>query len=191
MARSTIRTRRWTRAEYGQAIEAGLFHEDEPIELLAGHLVVAEPKHRPHALATTLVAEALRRSFGSDWSVQVQDPIALDRVSEPEPDGAVVRGGPRDYPHDHPAHPVLVVEVAQSSLGLDRGLKAQLYARAGVPEYWIVNLVDRTLEVHRQPSGRRRGQRPAYADVQRLSADASVTPLGAPATRIAVADLLP
>lgn len=189
MSQATIRTRRWTRAEYARAIDACIFREDEPLELLAGRLVVAEPKHRPHAVATGLVAEALRGAFGAGWYVQVQDPIALDTRSEPEPDVAIVRGAPRDYPRDHPAHPVLVVEVAEWSLRLDRGLKARLYARAGIPEYWIVNLVDRVLEVHRAPQ--RQGRRPKYDDIQILGSEASVSPLAAPAAPIAVADLLP
>jgi hypothetical protein len=78
MSQATIRTRRWTRAEYARAIDARIFREDERLELLAGRLAVAEPKHRPHAVATGLVAEALRGAFGAGWYVQVQDPIALD-----------------------------------------------------------------------------------------------------------------
>lgn len=186
---SAIRTRRWTRAEYGRAVEAGIFREDEPLELLAGRLVVAEPKRRPHALATGLVADALRRAFGIGWYVQIQDPIALNPTSEPEPDVAVVRGAPRDYPREHPAHPVLVVEVAEWSLRLDRRLKSRLYARAGIPEYWILNLVSRVLEVHRAP--RREGRRYTYGDIQVLGPEATVNPLAAPTARISVADLLP
>jgi len=189
MSHAAIRTRRWTRAEYARAIDACIFPEDEPLELLAGRLVVAEPKHRPHAVATGLVAEALRRAFVAGWYVQIQDPIALDATSEPEPDVAVVRGAPRDYPREHPAHPVLVVEVAESSLRLDRRLKGRLYARAGIAEYWIVNLMDRVLEVHRAPQ--REGRRYKYGDIQILRPEASVSPLASPAARIAVADLLP
>lgn len=189
MSRGLIRTRRWTRAEYDRAIEAGIFREDEPLELLAGRLVVAEPKHRPHAVAIGLVAEALRRAFGSGWHVQIQDPIALDPTSEPEPDVAVIRGAPRNYPRDHPAHPVLVVEIAESSLRLDRRLKGRLYAQAEVHEYWIVNLVDRVVEVYRAPQ--RDGRRWKYGDIQILGPEALVSPLAAPLARIQVADLLP
>lgn len=191
MSRSGIRTRWWTRAEYDRAIELGLFREDEPIELLAGRLVVAEPKHRPHALAVALVAEALRTTFGAGWTVQVQDPIALDATSEPEPDVAVIRGDPRDYLLDHPSNPVLVIEVADSSLRLDRSLKARIYARGSVSEYWIVNLVDRVIEVYREPSGRQRGRPSSYGHVQRVGLGETITPLAAPAARIAVVDLLP
>ncbi len=186
-----IRTRRWTRHEYDRLIELGVLDEDEPVELLAGRLVVKEPRRTPHAMATQLAAEALRIAFGAGWSVRVQLPIALDADSEPEPDVAVVRGAPRDYPHEHPSVPVLVVEVAHDSLRADRTLKARLYARAAVEDYWIVNLVDRVLEVHRAPTGPSRGRRAAYADVRRVAPSEAIAPLAAPAARIVVADLLP
>ena len=186
-----IRTRRWTRHEYDRLIELGVLHEDEPIELLAGRLVIREPQRTPHAKATQLAAEALRIAFGPGWSVRVQLPIALDAESEPEPDVAVVSGSPRDYPTEHPSAPVLVVEVAHDSLRSDRMLKARLCARAGVEDYWIVNLVERVLEVHRAPVPPRRGRAAVYTDVRRVPARETVTPLAAPAGTIAVADLLP
>jgi Uma2 family endonuclease len=123
--------------------------------------------------------------------VRVQLPIALDPESEPEPDLAVVSGGPRDYTH-HPSRPALVVEVADPSLALDREHKGSLYARARLPEYWIVNLVGRVLEVYREPgldAGAQFGW--AYRVLLTLRADEHVTPLAAPSARIPVADLLP
>jgi Uma2 family endonuclease len=187
----TLRTRRWTRWEYDRLIELGVLHEDEPIELLAGRLVVREPQRTPHATATQLAADALRAAFGVGWSVRVQLPIALDDESEPEPDVAVVPGAPRDYLREHPSAPVLVVEVAHESLRADRTLKARLYARAGIADYWIVNLVDRVVEVHRAPSRPSPRRRTGYATVQRLPAAETITPLAAPTSRISVADLLP
>ena len=154
-------------------------------------LVVGEPQRTPHAAATQLAAEALRTVFGAGWSVRVQLPIALDDASEPEPDVAVVPGAPRDYLREHPSAPVIVVEVAQDSLRADRTLRARLYARADIADYWTVNLVDRVLEVHRAPT-RAAPRRPrAYTDVRRLLPWESVTPLAAPSARIDVADLLP
>ena len=185
------RTRRWTRREYDRLIELGVLHEDEPIELLAGRLVVQEPQRTPHAMATQLAAEALRIAFGPGWSVRVQLPIALDADSEPEPDVAVVQGSPRDYPREHPSRPALVVEVSHDSLRADRILKARLYARAGIGDYWIVNLVEQILEVHRAPSRPRPGRSAIYTDVRRLRAQETIAPLAAPAARILVADLLP
>src|SRR5512138_3779920 len=151
MASYPIRNRRWTRKEYDTLVKNGFFNEDEPIELLGGQLVVAEPKGSPHSTAVALTVEALRVAFGSGWLVRVQDPIALDAESEPEPDVAVVLGHARDYLADHPARPALLIEVAESSLAFDRDHKGSLYARAGVADYWIVNLPDAALEVYRRP----------------------------------------
>src|SRR5712692_8205704 len=150
-APALVRTRRWSRAEYGRLIDAGLLREDDPIELVDGQLIIREPQRTPHAVATELVEEALRRAFGRGWCVRVQLPIALDPHSEPEPDVAVVRGAPRDFLDDHPSRPALIVEVSGASLGFDRTTKAGLYARARIREYWIVNLVARRLEVRRGP----------------------------------------
>ena len=191
MAGVRIKTRRWTREEYDRLIEVGLLQEDDPIELIEGRLVVAEPQHEPHACAVELVSEALRRAFGRGWRVRVQLPLALGPDSEPEPDVSVVRGTPRDAISGHPTAAALVVEIADSSLRLDRGPKAQVYARAGIADYWIVNLVDRVLEVRREPSGREPYGRARYTAVATLGADASLAPLAAPDATISVADLLP
>ena len=94
--------------------------------------------------------DTLRAAFGPGWVVRAQGPLALDDESEPEPDVAVVPGSRRDYLHSHPALPVLAVEIAESSLSFDRRQKGSLYARAGLGDYWIVNLVDRVLEVYRK-----------------------------------------
>ena len=121
----------------------------------------------------------------------MQEPVALDDDSEPEPDVAVVRGAPRDYLAEHPSRPALIVEVAQSSLAFVRRRKGGLYARADIADYWIVNLVGRVLEVYRQPvraASARYGWK--YRSVRVLNG-ASVSPLAAPTARIAVADLLP
>jgi len=191
MASLRIRTRRWTRQEYDRLIETGLLQEDDPIELIEGRLVVAEPQHDPHARAVELAAEALRFALGHGWRIRVQLPLALGPDSEPEPDVSGVRGTPRDAPSGHPTTAALVVEVADSSLRLDRGPKARVYARAEIADYWIVNLIDRVLEVHRKPSGPRPGGPAAYVVVHTLDADATIAPLAAPQARIAVADLLP
>ncbi len=147
---SSVRIKHWTRVEYERLIDLGAFAPDERLELLGGQLVVREPQGRPHATGIRLVARALRAVFGPDWNIEAQLPVALDEESEPEPDIAVVTGGPRDYIESHPSRPELVVEVALASLALDRGEKASLYARAGVADYWIVNLVDNVLEVYRR-----------------------------------------
>jgi len=187
-----IRTRQWTRAEYDRLIEIGVFRPGDPVELLGGELIVAEPQSSPHYTAVCLAEEALRSAFGAGWLIRTQGPIALDEQSEPEPDVAVARGNVRDYSREHPARPVLVVEVAVSSLSLDRNHKGSLYARAGLEDYWIVNLVERVLEVYRQPvadASAPFGWR--YASTQTLGAESSVTPLAAPDAHIPVAGLVP
>ncbi len=192
MSAPTIRTRRWKRVEYERLIEKGIFLPGDRLELLAGELVVREPQGTPHAVGIGLAAEALRRAFGPGWDVRVQLPVALDDESEPEPDVAVVPGGPRDYLAAHPSRPVLVVEVAETSLALDRTHKGSLYARAGLADYWILNLVDGVLEVYRQPAPS--SSAPfgwAYGEVQSLGATGLVSPLAAPSARIPVAALLP
>jgi Uma2 family endonuclease len=192
MSTYPIRTRRWTRAEYDRLIELGVLHEDEPIELLGGQLVVAEPKSSPHATAVRLTAQALRRAFGPGWVVLVQDPIALDDESEPEPDIAVAAGGERDYRDAHPAQAALVVEVSLSSLVFDRRHKGSLYARAGVPDYWIVNLVDRVVEVRRHPAPDVTADfGAAYRDLQMARSGMALAPLARPAEGVPVDDLLP
>lgn len=184
--------RRWKRVEYERLVEMGVFDSDERLELLDGLLVVREPQGVPHAAATRLVVAALRRTFGEGWLVDSQMPLALDDDSEPEPDICVVPGGPRDYLDAHPTHPVLIVEVAESSLRKDRAHKASLYARAGIADFWIVNLVDRVLEIHRDPqpsSAALYGW--SYRTVAILRAPETISPLAAPAASIAVSDLLP
>ena len=188
----TLPIKRWTRLEYDRLIECGAFGPEDRIELLGGLLIVREPQGGPHAMGIRMVEEALRRVFMHGWDVRGQLPVALDDDSEPEPDVSVVRGSFRDYPHDHPARAALVVEIAESSLGVDRGEKASLYARAGLADYWIVNLVDRVREVHRDPladPAAPYGWR--YASVATLRHGDVVTPLAAPAGPNPVADLVP
>jgi len=192
MARADVKTRRWKRVEYERLIESGFFQPGDPIELVGGQLIVAEPQGSSHFAAIRAVEEALRAAFGSGWEVRAQGPIALDEESEPEPDVAVVPGTFRDYVIGHPSEPVLVVEVSESSLALDREHKGSVYARARLADYWIVNLVDRVLEVYREPIGDQAapfGWR--YRSIEVLEPSASVAPLAAPDARLLVADLLP
>ena len=184
--------RRITRLEYERLIDLEFFQPDERVELIDGIMIVREPQYSPHATAIRLVCRALERAFGTGWDVRAQLPVALDDMSEPEPDASVVPGDPRDYRDAHPTRPVLIVEVALSRLTFDRRQKASLYARAGIADYWVVNLVDRVLEVYREPvadPSTPYGFR--YRSMTRLRPTATVTPLAAPSTAIPVADLLP
>ncbi|MGH7331288.1 MAG: Uma2 family endonuclease [Candidatus Rokuibacteriota bacterium] len=184
--------RGWSRAEYDRLIAEGAFDGGGPVELLGGELVAREPQGSYHFTTLALAAHALARIFGPGWTVRQQAPITLDDESEPEPDLAVVQGEPIDFLDGHPARPALVVEVAETSLEFDRDLKGGLYARAGLPEYWIINLRARCLEVHRTPGPdptRPTGWR--YHEIAVLVTADRVTPLALGAQSIAVADLLP
>jgi len=186
------RTRRFTRAEYDRLIELGVFQPDEDIELIGGELIVAERQGAPHYTAIRKTAKALEAAFGPGWDVRMEGPIGLDDESEPEPDVAVVTGSVDDYAREHPSRPVLTVEIAESSLALDRRHKGSLYARAGLQDYWILNLVDRVLEVYRRPvadAGAPFGWR--YADRVVLDATARAIPIAAPQSSVSVAQLLP
>jgi len=170
----------------------GIFRPGEHLELLGGHLIVSEPQGTLHAVAVGLVAEALQTCFGPGWAVRVAKPVALDDESEPEPDVVVVPGTQRDYELAHPACPPLLVEVAESSLADERVTKAALYARAGIADYWILNLVDRVLEVCRDPitaAAQSSGWR--YRDITILHPGASIAPLARPNAVVEIAATLP
>ena len=186
-----MKLRRWRRAEYDRLIELGWF-VDERLELLDGHLVLRDRQTPMHAATVGHIADVLGTAFGAGWHCRTHGPVALDDDSEPEPEITVVPSDPLDYFHAHPATAALVVEVADSSLQVDRRLKALLYARARLPEYWIVNLVDDVIERHRRPEAEPASAYGAvYRDVERLDRAASITPLGAPTARVAVSALLP
>lgn len=170
---------------YDRAVEAGVFGPDDRMELIEGELVMMAPHGSRHATAIRLVNRVLTRVFGEDCIVQCQLPLAIADDSEPEPDVAVVEGEITDYRDAHPSAALLVVEVADDSLRRDRTVKRCLYARCGIPEYWIVSLPDASLEIHLHPAG------DDYRDVTVLRSGQKVTPLAAPAATIAVSDLLP
>jgi Uma2 family endonuclease len=170
----------------------GIFRPGEPIELIGGELMVAEPQGTEHYTAICKSAKALEAAFGPGWVVRTQGPIGLDDESEPEPDVAVVPGGLDDYRHVHPSRPALTLEVADSSLAIDREGKGSLYARAGLADYWVLNVIERVLEVYREPVpdaeapfGWRYARREVVAPSGRMA------PLAAPGVTVLVADLLP
>jgi Uma2 family endonuclease len=185
--------RLWTAEEYERAGELGLFGPEERLELIEGEILVKmSPQGSRHAGVIDLVAQALRSVFLSGYVVRVQTPLALGPGNRPEPDLAVVAGNARQYLAGHPTTAVLAVEVSDTTLALDRVVKAGVYATAGIPEYWIVNTVEGKLEVHRTPApdpdnaGAFR-----YNSVNDLIPGQTIAPLAAPAHSIPVADLLP
>ena len=192
MNAAPIRLRRWTRSEYYRLDELGIFHPAERLELVGGQIVVKERQSPAHATAIRLAREVFGAAFGPGWDVRTRSPISLDEESEPEPDIAVVPGRPRDYIAAHPSCPSLVLEAAEATLSLDRNYKSSLYARAQIPDYWLVNVVDQILEIYRNPAlDPDAPYEWQYATVSILRGGDFVTPLAANSARILVADLLP
>ncbi|TMA32903.1 MAG: Uma2 family endonuclease, partial [Deltaproteobacteria bacterium] len=140
-ARAEPNAARFTKERYFRLVTEGVLEPDDRVELLEG-VVVAMAQSPGHAVAGDLVAEALRRAVGPRAAVRVQRPFVAGRRSVPEPDVAIVPGRVRDYAKSHPTTALLIVEVAEWSLAQDRITKAAIYAGAGIPEYWIVNLRD-------------------------------------------------
>jgi Uma2 family endonuclease len=184
------RTRRFTREEYHQMADMGFF-QNQRVELIGGEIVEMAAQKDQHAFSVRLTAHALRPIFEPADTVMQQAPLRLPDDSEPEPDVAVAQGGVRQVAK-HPSTALLIVEVSDTTLLYDRGDKASLYARAGITDYWIVNLVDRQVEVLRNPTPdptTKFGWR--YATITPHLAGESLTPLAAPSATVAVADLLP
>ena len=138
--------------QYHQMIDAGILTEDDPVELLDGVLVRKMPKHPLHPFVTDGLREWLISVLPAGYFTKAQDPVTLP-TSEPEPDISVIRGQRQAFVKRHPqaADAVLFVEVSETTLAQDRGPKKRIYARANIPQYWIINLVDRQIEVFRDP----------------------------------------
>jgi Uma2 family endonuclease len=184
---------RWTYEQWDRAVGSGVF-DGQRVELIDGEIVEISPQFEPHVAAILLAAAALRRIFPeAEYSVRTQSPLRLGERSDPEPDSAVVKGSARDFlKTGHPQSAVLVIEVAHSSLAFDRGAKASLYASAGIADYWIINLLQGQIEVHRKPirdAKQRFGFR--YSQITALKRNASIAPLAARKSKIAVAEMLP
>lgn len=178
--------------QYHEMARTGILADGEPIELLEGWLVNKMTKYPPHSVATFEARRVLERLVPAGWFVDTQEPITT-HSSEPEPDVSVVRGCRRDYVDHHPSPRDigLLVEVADTSLDRDRGWKKRIYAAARIPCYWIVNLIDRQIEVYTQPSGL--GQFADYA-TQQVFRPGDSLPLvldNAATAPVAVNDLLP
>jgi Uma2 family endonuclease len=183
-------SRRWTKDEYYRMADEG-FLQGQKAELLGGDVMVTSPQNWPHYATLDKVADALRAALGAGFWVRTQAPLALGLVTDPEPDVSAVPGKRTDYT-DHPPTASLVVEVSETTLAYDRGDKASLYAKGGITDYWIVNLVHGQLEVYRDPGpDATQPHGHGYATVVAMKPPASVSPLCAAGVSIPVADLLP
>lgn len=148
---SLIAPRRFTLEEYHRLLHVGVLGEDEHVELLEGLIVDMAPQGRPHALAISRLTEFFMAARRPDCRVRVQLPLSLSEDCEPEPDLAVVTREEEQRAQVHPRTALLVVEVAAESLRADRLLKGRVYARAGIPEYWVVDVEGRVVEVYTAP----------------------------------------
>lgn len=148
--------KRFTVEEYHKMLEAGAFDDSEPVELLEGWIVKKMGHNPPHDVVVKLVGMMLDRVLPERWHTRIQSSITTGD-SEPLPDIAVVAGSVRDYVKSHPGAKqiALLAEVSDSSLDSDRSIKSELYARAGISVYWIVNLRDSVVEVYSNPTSKR------------------------------------
>jgi Uma2 family endonuclease len=185
---------RFSVERYHAMIEAGILTSDDRVELIEGVLVFKMPKDELHAATDGLIDDLLRSLLPSGYFYRNQSPITLED-GEPEPDGAVIKGDRRDYvrfgrkpgPQDAP----IVIEVADSTLARDRGIKLRSYARAGIAVYWLVNLIDRVVEVYTDPDPL--AAEPTYRDKKIYDAAASVPIVidGREVAQAPVASILP
>jgi len=178
--------------QYHEIARAGTLVDGDPIELLEGWMVRKMTKDPPHTLSVGCTHDSLVQMVGPNWHVRIEGPVTTGD-SEPEPDVTVARGHRRDFSDRHPGPDDvgLLVEVADASLDRDRGWKKRIYAAAGIPIYWIVNLIDRRVEIFSKPTGP--GDQPGYAVRQEFQVG-DIIPVvldGSEVGQIAVNDLLP
>lgn len=191
MALSNVETRKFTVEEYALMGEAGIFRPGERVELIEGEIVPMSPHNLAHANRIAKLNTLFVLSFGKTHQVRVQLPLTLSQHSEPEPDFAMVSFEAAEQGIRHPSHADLVVEIADSSLRYDRAEKASLYAKAGLPEYWLINLKHQRVEVRRQPGPDQEGNFGwGYGSTTLMGAGQDVSPLFRPDVVFSVAQLL-
>jgi Uma2 family endonuclease len=183
---------RFTRDEYYLMANAGMF-KNQRVELIEGVIVDMSLQNDPHAVTTLLVQQSLLKAL-PHLLMRCQLPLTLGEKTEPEPDFAFTEGKTRDFlgTGKHPAFAHLVIEISDTTLEFDRKKKSSLYAQAGIPDYWIMNLRDHCIEVHRDPVAEPTapfGFR--YKSVTTLKPPESISPLANPTASIPIADLLP
>jgi Uma2 family endonuclease len=187
MAHGAPARTRYTKEQYFRLVTTGVLRPEDRVELLEGVVVAMAPQSPRHATAVRQISEALGKAVAGQAIVSTQLPLIAGKRSVPQPDVAVLPGSHADYLAEHPHEALLVVEVAESSLAQDRITKTAMYARAGVPEYWIVNLRDDCVEVRREPEPDAR----RYGSVRIARRGERIELVGLPGVSVAVDDLLP
>ncbi|MEM6520549.1 MAG: Uma2 family endonuclease [Cyanobacteria bacterium P01_C01_bin.70] len=181
----------WTREEYYRLADLNFF-QGRRVELIEGQVIDMAAMKSPHAIAIDLIDAALQPIFREGYYIRQQKPFVINDISEPEPDIAVVPGSIRDYAAAHPTVATLVVEVADTSLRYDRKTKGSLYAKAGIADYWILNLDDRQLEVCSEPAADDAADYGFSYHTKRIyQSGQSVSTIAGVEGASAVADLLP
>ena len=180
------RRRPFTVGEYYRMAEADILTEEDRVELIAGQIVAMSPIGSRHAACVDRLNGLLHRQPGAAFIVRVQSPIALDAYSEPEPDLVLLRPRTDFYAEAHPSavDVLLAVEVADTSIDYDREVKLPLYAQAGLPEVWLIDLQESRIEVYARPQGG------AYQQRVEVTADATLTSLTVASLELAAADIL-
>lgn len=182
---------RWTIAEYRELSKTGLF-QDKKTMLLDGVLYVMTLPKPPHDTTLNLTYEFLRAAFPIGHHVRNQQGFDIGTRNDPGPDLVVVTGSIRDYATRTPTTAVIVVEVSDTTLAIDTTTKAELYATASVPEYWVIDVVNRQLHVFRDPQPLPVGLGAiAYRSHQTFGPTDTVSPLAVPTATVTVSDLLP
>ena len=160
--------------------------------LIDGEILEMPGPNPPHAAITTKIDYTLREHFRQGFVIRNQSPLVLSQTTDPEPDLAVVSGKVMDYYQAHPTTAVLVIEVSESTLDYDLTTKASLYAASSIADYWVVDLVNRRLVLHRDPQPDPSATfKWRYADIQTLGHGDTLSPLALPSASVAVSDLLP
>jgi Uma2 family endonuclease len=176
---------RFTREDYHTMAETGILGDDDHVELIDGQIIPQMPIGAAHSSVLGRLTMWFASRVADRATVWVQNPIALDRFNEPEPDVALLRPRSDFYSKAHPAPEdvLLIIEVAESSLAFDREEKFPLYAAAGIPEVWLVDLVGKSLSVYRRPA------QGTYTEVTRHHSGATIPIPGLPEAELAASDL--
>ncbi|OUL37837.1 hypothetical protein BV372_00325 [Nostoc sp. T09] len=179
-----IQNRLWTVEEYHRMIDVGILTPDDKVELLDGRIIQMSPQTPPHAATTQRIDRYLQNIVRDRAEIRVQLPITLS-TSEPEPDIAVVRIDPAAYGDHHPTSSeiLLLIEVSYSTFDIDFNEKALIYARAGIGDYWILNILECQVYILRHPT------ESGYQDIIVRSPDAAITPLAFPEIAIPFSEL--
>lgn len=179
--------RLWTQDEYHRMTEAGILDPSERVELLEGQIISMAAKNPPHSATNLCAADYLRNLLTGKALIRIQDPVDLNVHSEPEPDIAVVQIDPRRYVDHHPtpAEIFLLVEIADTTLERDRKQKAAAYAKAGIADYWILDVNTRQVRVFREIVAE------AYQQETILDEEATLFMLAFPDIEVQIAQLFP